>query len=77
MALNTAPTEILANLDKTHKRVVFFSDALSGLYVLPNPRKKELNNLTRISSQLNDREEVTLSEFPHIVESMATSQVIS
>ena len=27
-ALNTAVTEILANLDMTHKGVVFFSDAL-------------------------------------------------
>ena len=28
MALNTAATEILGNLGKIHKKVVFFSDAL-------------------------------------------------
>ena len=37
MALNTAATEILANLDKTHKKVVFFSDALSVLDAPQNP----------------------------------------
>ena len=47
MALNTAATEILANLDK---KVVFFSDALSVLDALQNPQKEELNNLTSILS---------------------------
>ena len=41
MALNTTATEILANLDKTHKKVVFFSDALSVLDALQkNPKRK-------------------------------------
>ena len=31
------------NLDKTHNKVVFFSDALSVLDALLNPKKKELN----------------------------------
>ena len=56
MTLNTAAPEILASLDKTHKRVVFFSDALSVLDALQPPpppqkkKKKKLNNLTSILS---------------------------
>ena len=65
MALNTAATEILANLDKTHKKVVFFSDALSVLDALPQKtQKKELNNLKRILSKRNDRVKVTLQWIP-------------
>ena len=64
MALNTAATEILANLDKTHRKVVFVYDALSVLDALQNPKKKELNNLTSILSQLNDRVEVTPQWIP-------------
>ena len=60
MALNTAATEILAKLDKTHKKVVFFSDALSVFDALQNPEKKELSNLTSILSQLNDEADATL-----------------
>ena len=41
MALNTAASEILGNLDKTHKKVVFFSDALSVLDALQNPSKRK------------------------------------
>ena len=37
MALKTAATEILANLDKTHKKVVFFSNALLVLDALQTP----------------------------------------
>ena len=51
MTLNTAVTEILANLDKTHKEVVFFSDAVSVLVTPQNPQTKEINNLTSIMSQ--------------------------
>ena len=50
--------------DKTHKKVVFFSDALSALDALQNPTKKELNNLTSILPQLNDPVEVTLQWIP-------------
>ena len=63
MALNTAATEILANLDKTHKTVVFF-DALSVFNVLQDPQNQELNNLTSILSQLNDQVEVTPQWIP-------------
>ena len=67
MAPNTAATKILANLDKTHKKVVFFSYALSVLDTLQNPnwpKNKEQNNLTRILSQLNDQVEVTFQWIP-------------
>ena len=37
MALNTAATKIQDNLDKTHNKAVFFSDALSVLDALQNP----------------------------------------
>ena len=36
-ALNAAATEILANLDKTHKKTAFFSDALSLLNASSKP----------------------------------------
>ena len=70
MALNTAASEILTNRDKTHKKDIFFSDALSALDALQNHKKKKLNNLTSIMSQLNDRAEVTLQWIPaHCVSS--------
>ena len=59
-ALNTAATEILASFDKIHKKVVYLSETLSVLDALQNPKKKELDNLTSIQPQLNDRVEVTL-----------------
>ena len=34
VALNTAATEILGNLDKTHKKIAIFSNALSVLDAL-------------------------------------------
>ena len=64
MALNTAAAEIPADLDKTHKKVVFFSNALPVLHALQIPQKKELNNLTSVLSQLNDRVKVTLQWIP-------------
>ena len=64
MALNTAATEILSNLDKIHKKVVFFSDALSVLDALQNPQKKDVNNLTSILYHLNARMEVALQWIP-------------
>ena len=72
MALNTAATEMLSNLDKTHKKIVFFSDALSVLDALqpppppppPPPSKSEIDHLTSILSQLNDQVAVTLQWIP-------------
>ena len=64
MALNTAATEIQANLDKTHKKTIFFSDALSVLDALQSPQKERVTNLTSILSQLNDWMEVTLQWIP-------------
>ena len=75
MALNTAATEILANLDKTHKKV-FFSDALLAFDALQNPKKKEQKKLTSILSQLNGRVEVTLQWIPAHC-GVETSQLIS
>ena len=62
--MNTVATEILGNLDKTSKKIVFFSDAISVLDALLNPKKKELNNITHDLSQMNARVEVTLQWIP-------------
>ena len=49
-ALKAAVTEVKNNLPRVHKKIVIFTDALSVLHALQNPRKKDLNELTTVLS---------------------------
>ena len=63
-ALKTAATEIRKNIHKGHRKVAIFSDALSVLDALQNPRKRELNELLLSLTQLSSEAEVTLQWIP-------------
>ncbi|KAK7095978.1 hypothetical protein V1264_005326 [Littorina saxatilis] len=63
-AIRKAAEEIKANLPRTKSKVVIFTDALSVLSALHNPRKKDLNELAAVLVSFTADTELTLQWVP-------------
>ena len=64
-ALRIAATELINNTELTHMKVVIFSDALSVLQALKDPKNKEMNELaSTLSTLCCNTEQTTLQWIP-------------
>ena len=64
-ALRIAATELINNTELTHMKVVIFSDALSVLQALKDPKNKDMNELATTLSALScNTEQTTLQWIP-------------
>ena len=63
-ALKAAATEVKNNLPTVHKKIVIFTDALSVLHAVQNPRKKDLNEPTIVLSELSSQADLILQWIP-------------
>jgi ribonuclease HI len=62
-ALQTAAETLCANREAIHPRVVIFSDALSVLQAVQNPKNKDLNPLVSALARLQQATELTIIQW--------------